>query len=146
MLNIEKHKDKIKMIGLSKLTVEISKGTPKRCSDISCTNCAFFFDSKCIRAASVLDWLLSEYKEQPKLTKEERAFCVFTKVGWICRCKDNTLMLHLRKPKRTDCNWICGNSIHLIRLRMDANNLFPFIKWEDAEPWSIEELLKLEVE
>lgn len=73
--------------------------------------------------------------------------------------KDNIMTLGI--PRRHKCP-VCGKteSLNISERKNIADCMisnckgylcidsacFPFIKWEDKRPWSIEELLKLEVE
>lgn len=42
-------------------------------------------------------------------------------------------------------SWITNNSNYFYVSRDMYGNMFSFIKWEDREPWNIEDLKKLEV-
>ena len=77
------------------------------------------------------------------LTKQERAFCEAIKNDgcYIARNKSGRLALHCLRPDKGRIAWT--NKSAWLPLNKD---FFPFIIWEDDEPWSIEDLLKLEVE
>lgn len=86
--------------------------------------------------------LLEEYIEPKKLTKRERAFCEYAESGWIARDKNGTLGFYYVKPNKDneEGEWCYKYGYGLI------GELFPFIKWEDKKPYSVEEMLKWEVE
>ena len=78
---------------------------------------------------------------KPIITKDEYAFLTFfVKSNYIARDEDGLLCVYGDMPLRAKKWWWRGNSSFCIDYMA-----FPFITWED-EPWSVEELLKLEVE
>ena len=87
--------------------------------------------------------LLEEYEEPHKLTKRERAFCEYAQEGWIAREESGSLYYFAEKPTTKDIygHWVDGGNFSLI-----IEGLFPFITWEDEEPYSVEDLLTWEVE
>ena len=88
-------------------------------------------------------WMNSEYIEKPKLTQKERQFCELVRTtSWITRNKSGYLYLHNIKPIKSSSVWLTNESIII---DMYFNLDFDFIKWEDEEPWLVENLLKLEV-
>ena len=51
------------------------------------------------------------------------------------------------KPARTNCYWHSNNGVFCYYVSTNIfGNMFDFIKWEDEEPWRIEDLKKLECE
>ena len=107
----------------------------------------------CSCSCELLEWLYSEHVEKPKLTKQERKFCEMLegKDCWFARDLNKELCLFVNKPRRGDEEdmwWanttgvaiMAGDDFVVFEIEMS------FIKWEDEEPWSIKELLKLEVE
>lgn len=112
------------------------------CLNNSCMECKFNTVVGC--NYEVVAWLFEEVK--PTLTKRERAFCeifCFAGAKWIARNENGFLNLFYIKPHKTKTSWdnYSINSIGAI-----DRTAFPFITWEDKEPWSIAELLELEVE
>lgn len=102
----------------------------------------------CSCFCELLEWLYSEYKERPKLSKQERKFCELFegKDMWFAVDKDcQFCIVYTEKPTRRDFQWT-GHHIQTTNIRDFIGAKFDFIKWEDEEPWSIEELLNLEVE
>ena len=104
------------------------------CGKKSCANCW----------AGILETLKQEHIEQPKLTKRERAFCEAVQSGWIARDEGAMLWWYPDKPKKYEGDLIIWEGYGYTKV----NKLwvgFDFIKHDDAEPWAVESLLKLEV-
>lgn len=85
--------------------------------------------------------LLWERKENPKLTEDEKVILrnLPKKYKWITRDEDRTLSFHSVNPHKEVYFW---SSLKANNVSDLFPNLFKFIKWEDEEPYSIEELLK----
>ena len=89
-------------------------------------------------------WLLAEHVGPRKLTKRERAFCEYAQSGYIARDEDEYLYIFTEIPYKTHYDqWECNDTSTCIAY---GDELFQFIKWEDDEPYSIEEMLTWEVE
>ena len=129
MTNFEKWKDEILKIKHDGYDVAVKDGVPKPCVGI-CDQCEFERESPC--SAKFVDWLLAEYQEPaPKLTRREREFLeCFTHPDYkeIFR-NDYGLYVTACEP---------GNGLSI------SNDMFPFIN--SGEIWTLEDLLKLEVE
>ena len=84
--------------------------------------------------------LLWERKE-PKLAEDEKAILrnVPKDYKWIARDASGMVYIYTQRPEKLSCIW-SGNSYGGIVIPFD--HLFQFIKWEDDEPYSIEDLLK----
>lgn len=137
MLNIEFYKEELKkIIETDGFDVGIVGNKPVSCHKEMCSKCS----SDCSHV-KLLEWMLEEHKME-KLKKRERTFCELVQTGFIARDYDGSLWFFKRKPKKEQKKWK-GTSINVIT-NFDIG--FSFITWEDAEPWSIEELLNLEVE
>ena len=83
--------------------------------------------------------LLWERKEKPQLNEDEKAILkvlLKEKYKWIARDKNGCLYVYASKPEKVITIWE-GSGLPM----MPFNHLFQFIKWEDEEPYSIEELL-----
>ena len=105
----------------------------------------------CSCSCELLEWLYSEHKERPKLTKQERKFCELFegKDVWLVRNKAGNLYIYTIKPVKMCDGWFTSGHVCTTRYYSIFDVLgtkFDFIKWEDKEPWSVEKLLKLEVE
>lgn len=65
------------------------------------------------------------------------------KSKYIARDRNNKLYVYTEKPVRWSCYWSLRGSY---QISADIfGDIFSFIKWEDEEPWGIEDLKKLEV-
>ena len=84
--------------------------------------------------------LLWERKEKPKLTEDEKAILsnIDKCVKYIARNMDGSLLVYEDKPVKAREHWDCEFQVYYFPFDL----LFQFIKWEDEEPYSIEELLK----
>ena len=83
--------------------------------------------------------LLWERKEKQKLNEDEKAILkvlLNEKYKWIARDKNDWLYVYASKPKKGITIWENTGSP-----MMPFVHLFNFIKWENEEPYSIEELL-----
>lgn len=88
--------------------------------------------------------LLWERKEKPKLTDDEKAILsnIDKCYKYIARDESNRLYIYKEKPYKNAIHW-SDNDIDDDFLDFYMfDNLFQFIKWEDDEPYSIEDLLK----
>ena len=92
-----------------------------------------------------IDWLKSEHKEQIKLSDAERVILenLPKDYKWIARDDiQDILWIFTEKPTKNH-RWWANESNFKIGVSLSLfNHLFQFIKWEDTEPYNIEELLK----
>lgn len=151
MTNFEKYQDSVLAFlkNYDNLPAVV-KGRPHYCAIDVCSRCDLHGrDDHCCHRGFV-EWLYQEYKEVPMLTKREWEFCKVVEHGWIARDKNGRLCYFNSIPYRDvyDHIWdIKGEEFDFVELSLfKFQSKFPFIQWEDEEPWSIEELLKLEVE
>ena len=84
--------------------------------------------------------LLWERKEkpQPKLTEDEKAILrnIPKEYKWIARDLSGMVYIFIERPEKGQAIWYgCGQPM------IPFYHLFQFIKWEDDEPYLIEELL-----
>ena len=123
-------------------------GVVNRCTSRMCDGCIFSYEHSgreegvsCRRLQ--VEWLMSEYKPEPVLTAREKGFVECMDYGWIARDKDDYLHWFEETPTKGENWWeCCCNESGWAALR---ELYFPFITWEDEEPWSVEELGKLKV-
>lgn len=145
MTNYEFYKDEI--IGLvvngRKLAVQDDK--PIACKDTSCCVCDIYVRSPGSCKDLLKKWLNAEHVEKPKLTKKERMFCELVETGWIARDFGGKLYHYACEPSKGGRDWFNGNFDLWIPENVLHDCTFSFITWGDEEPWSVEELLKLEV-
>ena len=140
MLKIEKLKDLILNYDtenceddfncyLSRITTN-SNDNKNICRVVTC--------SECVRLS--LMNLLEEYKEPVKLTKFEYVYLKVAKkeeFNFIARDGDGRLFLYKNKPFKSLDEWIVASKVCCRIL----DSLFKFVKWEDKEPYSIDEIL-----
>lgn len=94
--------------------------------------------SECVRLS--LMNLLEEYKEPVKLTKFEYEYLKVAKrerFNFIAKDGDGRLFLYKNKPFKSLDEWIVASK-DCCRI---LDSLFKFVKWEDEEPYNIDELL-----
>lgn len=141
MTNFEKYKDEILPLAKNNWGFAFRMNKITACKLSECENC--IFTGSCI--ANRIKWLYEEYQEPaPKLTKAERGFCEIVETGYIARdLVNNSISYYSAKPYIDSHNYFWNSPYTSIEL---SPEYFSFIKWEDKKPWSIEDLLKLEVE
>lgn len=150
MKNFEKFETEIMRIVREGHNIAIQNGFPVRCENISCVKCDCYGTGEQCRDKR-REWMESEYKERPKLTKKERKFLELLegKDIWMVRNKIGTLYIYTIRPVKGCDDWSASGYVCTVRYYgiFDVLEIeFKFIQWEDEEPWDIEELLKLEVE
>lgn len=145
MTNFEKYKDEILEISRTQaIAINKRRNAPEKCSNSVCSECLLHEGRSCNQKA-IFQWLYSEYQEPaPKLTKAERGFCEIVKTGYIARDAVKKCLVYYSEEPEKDLNGYYWYSPYdSVELPLEP---FSFITWEDEKPWSIEELLKLEVE
>ena len=107
------------------------------------TNCCKIFDIVKVYKDYTCKELLWERKEKPQLNEDEKVVLrnIDKDYKWIARDEDRTLGFHSVKPHKEAYFWSSLEASYVSDL---FPNLFQFIKWEDDEPYSIEDLLKEE--
>lgn len=148
MTNFEFYKDEILAIGDINM-VAFSGGKIKECNDIMCGQCLFSCKHNgkdC--TINFTKWLCSEYTPpKPTITKQEFNLLSLMKPGYISRDKNNWLWWYRGKPRKAAYTWerttlgVCKVDTSYINI----SNPFPFITWNDPEPWAVSDLLELEV-
>lgn len=85
-----------------------------------------------------------EYIEKPKISRSDRTFLDYIPdyYKYMARDEDGMLFTYKERPRRRSEMWICDSEVFWIH---KAKVRFPMVKWEDSEPWLIEDLKKLEV-
>lgn len=145
----EKYAKEIVELACNKSDIAVSKatGNPIYCNNIKCDCCALYKggiynDYTCVGALE--KWAESECIETQAISKSDRAFLdyILEKYKYIVRSSSGTLFAYTSKPiKSVISEFWYGISLSLSGLVLD----FPMVKWEDEEPWLIEDLKKLEV-
>lgn len=151
MKNKEKFAKEIAELACNESDIAVSKatGNPIDCNIIKCDCCALYkggtYNDGTCRGA-LRKWAESEYIEKPAISKRDRAFLehFYPYIHYIARDMDGKIYVYIDKPhKLIDC-WEssgCESDKSLKFFKLD----FPMVKWEDSEPWLIEDLKKLEV-
>lgn len=151
MKNKEKFAKEIVELACNESDIAVSKatGNPIDCSIIECDCCALYeggtYNDDTCRGA-FREWAESEYIEKPVISKRDRAFLDFLmgKYKYIARDKTSFLYVYSKKPDKRDIFW-ARNSGEYFCLDNSIDVDFPMVKWEDEEPWLIEDLKKLKV-
>lgn len=93
----------------------------------------------------IIEWYFQEYKEPIKITRNEKAILESLINDWkyIARDSFGELMIYTDEPEKCDYKFTSKKPYRNISF---FNHLFQFITFDDSEPYSIEELLKCEVE
>ena len=86
-------------------------------------------------------------REEPTITSAEKVLLenIAKIFKYIARNRDSTLFVYGDKPEKEvrEVNmWIRRHDSYVANLEVYIH-LFPMVKWEDEEPWLIEDLLKL---
>lgn len=145
MLNAEKYRAEI-------LGKDCKFGLSNRickCCYEECATCVFSLENNpndgLSNACTIrkVKWLLSEYKEPIKLSRLEHELLKFIdNEGYKYIARDNCGGVLFRYPKKPTKNiygeWGKGGICSDLRM---FNDLFQFVKWEDEEPISIEDVL-----
>lgn len=142
MTNYEKYKNFIKEHIESDETFGIVNGIPKDCREISCAKC--IFDNSCYanyyKDNSIFEfftWLNTEVKESYILTKEELAFCLMAKTGYLWRSPEhNNLFYFKEKPIKDSSIGYIGTNFTLLNPL-----LFPSFDFVKNELVSIKDML-----
>lgn len=120
-------------------------GTIGICSETLCQECVLceFAKNGSCNVEEALKWANAEHIEPPKLTKRERAFCESVQTGWIARDKNGDLYW-FAEGFGVDKDQSIWNSEEYSKIS-SMGLCFCFVKWEDENPWRVEDLLKLDV-
>lgn len=145
MKNKEKYAKEIVELACSGDSIAVMKksGRIVSCIGIKCSLC-LFCNGVCEKE-KIREWAESEYIENPVISKRDRAFLDYLgkELKYIVRSKSDNLMAFQNSAEKREDGWVIG-SVALKSLQK-LNIEFPMVKWEDDEPWLIEDLKKLEV-
>ena len=139
MLKIEKIKDEIKNFDNSDslccylAQMVTNKGDKNNCSRKNTTSCR-----QCLKL-SLMD-LLEEYKETNKLTKLEHEYlkeAIKNEYMYIACDVNGHIYFYKDKPFKSLDEWIVASN----DCRGILDSLLNFVKWEDEEPWNIDNIL-----
>ena len=133
MTNFEKYHEEM----IEKKYRAVKNGKPISCKSVGCSECEHYDED-----STLLKWLAKEYKEQnQKLTEKEMYLCKAFNSGYIARDMNGDLYFYASKPEKGDYVWRDNGTM----CKIPPISCFSFIKWEDKEPHSIEDMLKWEV-
>ena len=139
MLRIEKIKDEIKNFYDENNTLRcyLAQIATNQNYSVNCYRGGNVNCSKCLRL-SLLE-LLEEYKEPIKLTRFEYEYLKVAKeneYNFIARDINNRLYGFEKQPEKRNSAWdSCGDYVGMFK------STFSFVKWEDEEPWNIDNIL-----
>lgn len=148
MKNKEKYAKEIVEIICNCKNIAVYKKTerPVICSGFDCDKCIFCANDNCRRKYLLKKWAESEYIEKSVISKRDSVILDYFKsnLKYIARNEDGKLFAYEAQPRKGKTYWkcTCGNCLLLNR---QLNIDFPMVKWEDEEPWLIEDLKRLEV-
>lgn len=151
MKNKERFAKEIAELACNEANIAVSKatGNPIDCNIIKCDCCALYKggiynDDTCCGALK--KWAESEYIEKTVISKKDRAFLDCLKNRWKYMARDglsDAVYVFSEIPKKDEFGYSYTGEVR--RASTDFNVDFPMVKWEDEEPWLIEDLKKLEV-
>lgn len=145
MKNREKYAEELLNVACAGKRIAIDKQTMqiRGCEGLSCGNCLFSCGDCDTKLA---EWAESEYVEPAKISKKDRALldCLKEEYKFFARDKNGMLFVYEAQPRKLEKYWYLSN-YGCLGLNRCLNVDFPMIKWEDDEPWLIEDLKKLEV-
>lgn len=120
------------------------------CESIDCDECIFKGNKLEGCNSKIQKWCESEYVEEPTLTKNEKLYLDMLKSEYmyITRDKSGSIFIYSEMPYRNNSfnMWRAKNYNNFRKVPDSLKDInFDFIKWEDEEPWKIEDLKKLKV-
>lgn len=119
------------------------------CQKTSCKECIFYDRANPYCRDRIRAWANSEYIERPVISKRDKAFLEYLREEYefIARDENDKLFIYETQPRKVGACWNSASLIHerYLYLNQHFNVDFPMIKWSDEEPWTIEDLKKLEV-
>lgn len=145
MKNKEKYAKEIMEIACSGDSIAVIKesGRIVPCNAIKCGLC-LFRDYDCKKKTR--EWAESEYIEKPVISKRDRESLDYINNNfvYIARDENGSLFVYSEKPIKKSCYYdsiggVTGSVSFIFDMKL------PMVKWEDNEPWLIEDLKKLEV-
>ena len=131
------------------IAVTIANNEIVPCGNIECEKCIFEARRHEECSDKITIWCESEYVEKPTLTSREKNFLdtLIPNCKYIARDSNGDIYVYYNKPiydTRTR-SWISKSNSFYYVSKYIFGSMFDFIIWTDEEPWSIEDLKKLEV-
>lgn len=97
----------------------------------------------------LIELLKAEKKKRvkPTISKRDRSFLdyISDEYKYMVRERSGNLWIYKCVPTKRIIGWDCEELLDYVYIG-DMKVDFPMVKWEDKEPWQIEDLKKLEVE
>lgn len=92
---------------------------------------------------ALIKWLNEEYRKPIAISADEKVILrnLPEEFKYIARDSNTDIFIYKTKPTKKLSAWVNTITSNTAPLNL-YNHLFQFIKWEDDEPYSIEELLK----
>lgn len=149
MKNKEKYAKEIVELACdgNRIAVVRQTGKFRSCYETPCIECLFHSSDKEQCKERTREWAESEYIEKPVISKRDRAFLDCLKDKWKYMARDDissAVYVFSEIPKKSKGGYLTYTG-EVRRSSTDFNIDFPMVKWEDSEPWLIEDLKKLEV-
>lgn len=144
MLNAEKNKEKILDLTEGGYYFAVRKdeqNIARSCDGLNCEDCIFDEEEDCGCSFSRMKWMLSEYRGPVKLTRSEYSLLRHAyklDYKYIARDKNGDISLYLDEPDKDLLTEFWHGKEYEFTL---FNSLFKFVKWEDKEPTSIQNVL-----
>lgn len=148
MKNREKYAKEILDIACSGSSIAMDvNGNLFPCVDCNnCEECRFYkIDEDCCE--NIKKWCEAEYVEKSKISESDRRFLDYlpSEEAWMARDKNGHLYLFCKnKPWKSGIAWYNETDDYTCLNKLFGVD-FPMVKWEDSEPWLIEDLKKLGV-
>lgn len=125
-------------------SIAISKKTEtfEYCSELCCKDCLFYDGDDENRTCSryILSWMFEEYK--PPISNLEYDILDYlynnTKFRYLARDDGKWLFAYYEPPVKGTEFWGGGENYGSLEV---FNDIFDFVRWEDAKPTSIKEIL-----
>lgn len=143
MKNKEKFIDKLAYFAYHDSRIALNaNGEIVACHSISCKDCKFYKPRDC--ETVIKKWLEEEYVEQMVISRKDVRLleCIKDSYKYVARDLSGDMFLYINKPEKGSRTWFSDMESLSIK-RFDV--CFPMVKWEDEEPWNIEDLRKFEV-
>lgn len=145
MKNFEKYEKEIIELSNGNVAFGVLKigGKPCKCNNMECCNCllgelANRLNLSCNNAKTL--WFYQEYKEPIKLSRlEYELLKYYIEHGYqyIARDDGRVPFAYDTKPRKMQFQWNVTKRVK----RTNFYDLFSFIKWEDEEPYKIQDIL-----
>lgn len=136
----------------NRIAIVRKTGEFRSCYETPCRECLFHSSNTEQCKEKTREWAEAEYVEKPVsvISKRDREFLEYIDSGYkhVTRDANGRLEVWCDKPSKGLAMWLScdvdlvnDNSFGIFGFTID----FPMVKFEDEEPWLIEDLKKLEV-